>query len=149
MFKIFRLRIQREIEELKHLHRIQLAEYDAALDRREKEIVQKEKELAKEHEIKLKETVSLLKLDSEQKTKQLEIDNQRKVDALESSHRKEIAKEKESLLEEHYKKLSEAMAKLHEEGNVTTRFTQDLALKMLEGAPKHKVETRVLTGKAE
>lgn len=41
-------------------------------------------------------------------------------------------KDKESMLEQHYKKLSDSLAKLHEEGNATTRMIKDMALKSME-----------------
>jgi hypothetical protein len=160
-FKTLRLRVKREIEELKALHRIELAEKEAAHKRamdekeatltrqlrdKERELQRLEGELRKDSEIKLREVTSLLKLESEQKMKQMELDHQRKVDSIKREASEELTREKQELLKTHYDKLTNAMTKLHEEGNVTTKFTHELALKMLDHAPAAKSETKVLTG---
>lgn len=106
-------------------------------------------QLQKEHDLKLKEILTLTKLDSEQKIKQMQLDATRSVDELRNQNIKEMSNLKESLLTDHYNKLSEAMGKLHQEGNHQTKFTQELALKMLEGMPKNSIETKVLTGKVD
>lgn len=103
-------------------------------------------QLQKEHDLKLKEILTLTKLDSEQKIKQMQLDSVRSVDDLRNKNIQEMANLKESLLTDHYNKLSEAMGKLHQEGNHQTKFTQEIALKMLEGMPHSKTETKVLTG---
>lgn len=136
MFKLLKLKWQKELEELKSIHRIQLAEKDAALDRTKKDLFQT-------HELDLKEAITLLKLESQQKTKQLELDFLRKIDELKAEQNKANTEFRDLLSKEYYDKLSAAMSKLHEEGNLTTKFTQDLALKMFEHAPETKV--RVLT----
>lgn len=137
-FKVLKLRVRREIEELKSIHRIEMQEKEADLRRLKQD-------LEKTHELKIRETVSLLKLDSEQKIKQLEINAQRDLQRVEQQAAKALLESKEELLKESYDKLSEAMSKLHAEGNVTTKFTQDLALKMFESMPTQKVQTRVIT----
>lgn len=141
-FKILRLQVKKEIEELKALHRIELAEKEAALSRREIE-------LKSGHEVKVREVVSLLKLESEQKIKQLELNNQRALDAVKNEAAEAQTRMKEGLLADHYAKLTTAMSKLHEEGNITTRFTQELALKMFESQPVHKTQTKVITGQTK
>ncbi len=151
MFKLLRMRAAREIAEIQSMHKIQMLEKEAQLDRVNKDKVSalsiQEKELTKDHELKLKEVVTLLKLESEQKVKQIEIDHIRAIDLLRNQKESEVNKIREELLQDHYNKVSAAMTKLHEEGNVTTRFTQDLALKMFEAAPHQKHTTKVLTGK--
>lgn len=151
MFKVWKLQLQREIEELKSLHRIELKEKEAELmlqiRDREEQLKRREADLVKDAEIKTREVVSLLKLESEQKLRQLEIDFQRKLDAADRKAEQQVVAMKSNLLQEHYDKLATAMSKLHEEGNITTKFTQELALKMMGNAPAHKTETRVLTGK--
>lgn len=114
------------------------------------------KHLTEEFALKEREAIAVLKLDSEQKSKQLELDYQRKSQEKDAKHALEIQKLKTDhandkmtyqtkMVEEHYKKLSEALTHLHSEGNANTKFVQELALKMLEkpvGANVH--ESRVL-----
>lgn len=141
-FKVLRLRVRKEIEELKSLHRIEMAEKEAEFER-------KQTNTDKLNEIKQREIVSLLRLESEQKTKQLELDHQRNLEAVKQKAAVELINTKEKMLNENYEKLTAAMARLHEGGNVTTRFTQDLALKMMGSMPEHKLQTKVITsGKA-
>lgn len=140
MFKLFQLKWKKELEELKSIHRIEMAEKDAALERLKKEH-------QSEFDIRINEATSLLKLQSEQKTKQLEIDYERKVTALRKEMSEDLLKVKEKVLQDGYEKLSVATQRLHEEGNITTKFVQDLAINMMNKAPSAKV--KVLTGKAK
>jgi Skp family chaperone for outer membrane proteins len=141
MFGIFdqvKHKLRMELEELKHKSRLEIAEIRTEVDREKKQWA-KDKNLElermeKEHEIKLREVVSLTKLDSEQRIKKAELEFQEKFN-----------QKCEELNKTHYDKLSQAMTKLHEEGNNTTKFTQDLALKMMEGMPTHKLQTKVIT----
>jgi predicted transport protein len=127
--------LRMELAELTHKHKLELEEKKASFDREKKNWVEDKERLVKkmtdEHEIKLKEAVSLANLESMQKIKQAQLDAERafneKVGTLNS---------------EHYDKLSAAMTKLHEEGNVTTKFTQELALKMFNQAPKLNTAAR-------
>lgn len=150
MFKFLTLKLKRELEEVKSLHRIELAEKEADLKRayadKEAAIARVEKDLKKENEIKTREVVSLLKLEAEQKQAKLGIDAQVKINQTEQDCAKKLLQMQEALVKEHYEKLSEAMTKLHEEGNLTTKFTQELALKMMGGMPANKSETKVITG---
>lgn len=152
MFKLWKLRVQNEIEELKSAHRIEIAEKNA-------ELARMEKDLKKEYEMKQREMVSLLKLESEQKTKQLELDYNRKVEKLQTECERKIAEADvqaskkllqatEEMTKKHYELLSTELAKLHTEGNTQTKFTQDLALNMLKAIPNPEAKTRVkvLTG---
>jgi hypothetical protein len=136
MFKLINLKWKKEFEELASLHRIMLAEKDAEIKRLERDLLHK-------HELDLKKAITLQQLNSEQELKQQELNYQRKLDEIEKTKTEEVLKLKEALVKESYDKLSVAMAKLHEEGNLTTKFTQELALKMFEHAPETKV--RVLT----
>jgi hypothetical protein len=136
-FKTLRLSVKREIEQLKALHRIELQEANAALER-------EKLKLAQEHELKITETVTLLKLESQQKIAQQKLDYDRKLDAIKVESDSILMQAKEQVIKEGYDKLSAAMSKLHEEGNVTTRFVQDLALSMTKNPITSKV--KVLTG---
>jgi hypothetical protein len=151
MYSLIKLRAKREIMEIQSIHKIAMAELEAKLNRANADKVSslaiQEKELKKSHELQIKEVVTLLKLESEQKIKQIELDHARMANALRAEKDNDVNKIKEELLKDQYDKLSAAMTKLHEEGNVTTRFTQDLAMKMLASAPHQKHTTKVLTGK--
>lgn len=129
---------EKEIEELRAKHRIEMGEKEAALKL-------KEIELEKRFEMRERELVSLLKIEQEQKLKKMEIGYEERLASAKQEFASALLIEKEKLMKESYDKLSNAMSKLHEEGNVTTRFTQDLALKMMESLPTHKVQTKVIT----
>ncbi len=138
--------LRMELEEIKHKHKLVMAEMSDGIVRDKKHWEEDKaraiKTLQQDYEaklseqaLKLKEAVTLAKLDSEQRIKQAQLDADRKMNA-------EVAK----LNSEHYEKLKESMTKLHEEGNANTKFTQDLALKMIGSMPSNKSETKVLTG---
>lgn len=137
--KLFTSKLRMELAELKHKHGLELKEKTADFMLAKREwVLEKEqllKTLKEEHRLKLTEMVTLTKLEGQQLSKRAELDAESKLNS-------EIKK----LTTDHYESLKNAMTKLHEEGNVTTRFTQDLALKMLEGMPSNKSETKVLTG---
>jgi len=135
-------RLRMELEELKHKSRLEIDAIRIDVDR-DKRQWEKDKKLElermeKEHEIKLREVVSLTKLDSEQRIKKAELEYQTKFN-----------EQCAALNKTHYDKLASAMSKLHEEGNNTTKFTQELALKMMEGMPTSKVQTKVITSGKE
>lgn len=136
MFKgLFAHSLRMELEEIRHKHKLEIQELRAQLDR-ERHNWEEDKQrlindLQRDHDLKIKEAVTLTKLQSEQKIKQAELDYDRKLN--------EATK---SLNEDYYQSLKSAMTKLHEEGNITTKFTQELALKMFDKSPA----TKVLTG---
>jgi transketolase len=138
VFKLLHLKWKRELEELKQLH-------DLAMKTKEGELEILRKDLEAEHDRKLREVTSLMRLDGANKEAALKQEYNKTILEMSKEHEEKIINIKHTLMDENYKKLSDAMSKLHEEGNVTTRFTQDLALKMMEGMPKAKVETRVIT----
>lgn len=131
MFKLLRLKWNKENAELRYIHQIEMKNKEAELERMRLD-------LASEHDRKTREVISLMKQDSEKKYLQLE-----------NSYEEKFLKLKQALLDDNYQKMSQAMSKLHEEGNVTTRFTQDLALRMMDGMPKTKVENKVITSGSE
>lgn len=137
--KFFTHKLRMELAELKHKHQLEINEIRANLATEERHWQEDRRrltaQLKEEHEIKLKEIISLTKLDSDQRIKKAELDAEAKLNST-------IAE----LNKVHYEKLQQSMTKLHEEGNVTTRYIQELSLKMFESAPKHKTETKVLTG---
>lgn len=138
MFKLWHLKWKRELEEVRSLH-------DLAMKKKEAELEIQRKNLEAENERKVREVTSLLKLDSANKEAAMKHEYNKTILDLAKTYEEKLIHMKQQLLDENYEKLSNAMTKLHEEGNVTTKFTQDLALKMMEGMPKAKVETRVIT----
>lgn len=140
--RMFSSKFRMLLRELEHENTLHLEETKASFDR-ERSVWKEDKErlrtqLIEEHELKLKEYTTLARLDYEQKTKQIELIAERKINA-------EVAK----INKDYYDKLTDSMKKLHEEGNVTTKFTQELALKMMSSLPANKTTTKVLTGRAE
>jgi hypothetical protein len=92
---------------------------------------------------KVNEAISLLKLDSDQKVKQIELDYERALQDKDIKHREEIQRLltqaaqdrvdfQTKVAQEYYDKLNKALVELHSKGNATTQFVQDLAMKMLE-----------------
>lgn len=136
---VFASKLRMELAEIKHAHALEIDTINAKLLRDkslwEEDKARLTKKLTEDSEIKLKEVVTLTKLDSEQRIKQAELNADRKFN-----------EKAEALNKDYYDKMTTAMSKLHEEGNVTTRFTQDLALKMMGNMPANKSETKVLTG---
>jgi len=88
--------------------------------------------LKEDFDRKLNEAISLLKLESEQRIKQAELDCQRRLQHLKEEASKEKMAFQTKLMEEHYKKLNDALVDLHSKGTTTTQFVQELALKMLD-----------------
>lgn len=138
MFKLFRLKLEKELAESKMIHEIAIKKKDA-------ELILLEQKLRAEHELALKEAVTLLKLDSEQKISQIKLDYSKKTYASDRAKEQEFLKLKEDLLKENHDKFNQTISKIHEDGNVTTRFVQELAYKMMEKAPATKIETKLIT----
>lgn len=140
--RMFWHNLRMQLEEIKHKHNLEIQEMKAAVAR-EKKLWEEDKnrlihKLTEESDLKLKEVTILAKLDYEQRLKQVEINAERKTN-------ERIA----DLNKQHYDKLSDSMTKLHEEGNRTTKFTEELALRMMGSMPANKSEMKVLTGKIE
>ncbi len=140
--RLFSSKFRMYLRELKHSHNLEI-EGVAANFNREKSHWEEDKQRAlnrivEDHDIKLKEAITLTQLSGQQQAKQAELNFERKLN--EATAR---------LNKEYYDNLTEAMSKLHEEGNLTTKFTQELALKMMGSMPSNKSETRVLTGRVD
>jgi vacuolar-type H+-ATPase subunit E/Vma4 len=137
--KLFTSKLRMELAEIKHKHTLEIKELTAQIELEKRHWTEDRERLIKklkdEHDLKLKEAVTMVKLDGQQQAKQAQLDADRKLNL-----------EVQKLTEQHYESLKAAMTKLHEEGNVTTKFTQELALKMMQGMPANKSETKVLTG---
>lgn len=122
-------------------------DWELDLERLRKELKEdKERQsviLEENHTRKVNEAISLLKLDSDQKVKQIELDHERALQAKEIKHREEIQRLltqvaqdrvefQAKVAQEYYDKLNKALVELHSKGNATTQFVQELAMKMLE-----------------
>lgn len=150
MGSIFTSKLRMELEEIKHKHTLELERATEKFTR-EKQLWDEDKnllikKLKQEHDLKLQETVTLLKLSAEQSSKQQELNYLRQIEEIKSKAQTEIVGVKTSLAEEYYNKLSDALNKLHTEGNNTTKFTQELALKMLDKAPPQTERIELLRG---
>lgn len=138
MFKLFRLKLEKELAETKLIYEIEIKKKDA-----ERKIL--EDSLRADHQLKLTEAVTLLRLDSEQKNKQLELSFQRKMDEFQRGKEQEFLKLKEGLLSDNHNKFNEVISNIHEKGNLTTKFVQELAVKMMEKAPPMRIETKSIS----
>lgn len=144
-------KFQMSLEEEKHKQKLDL-ESKNAIFAREKEIWKAEKEelvaraerekkefeehLKKQHDITLQEAVTLAKLDSQQKVKQAELDRDRQITELRTQHAEALSKLRSESAENHYNKLTEAFQEIQLNGDKTSKFVQELALKMVDGFPK-------------
>lgn len=150
MFKLLGLKLKRELEEQRSLYDIEIKKRDSAIklleDESKSRLSLREKELVSKHDIALNEATSYLKLDYQQQLKQKELDHKREMDDLRAKTALDQAKWRQELQDENYTRLKDAMTKLHEEGNITTKFTHDLALKMLDRVPVAKSEHKYITG---
>ena len=151
-------RMRMEIEEEKHKHNLKLESEKAVFDR-EKTIWEKEKQelvdraereknefektLRADLEIEHKETVTLLKLESQQKIKQAELDKDRAVNDLKTKHAEELAKVKSDTAEEYYSSMTEAFQDLQMNGDKNSKFVQELALKVFDKLPTARTEVGV------
>jgi vacuolar-type H+-ATPase subunit E/Vma4 len=145
MFKfLMSSNLRKELAEIKHAHKLQINEIQADMEQQkrhwEEDKKRQKEQLEKEHDIKLTEVLSLTKLDGEQRAKRAELEYQEKLNNA-----------TETLYKDHYKRLNDALIKLHSEGDKNTKFTQEIALTMLKGMPvaKTKNTTRVITSGKE
>lgn len=106
------------------------------IDRSKREKEEFENRLQKETEIKLQEATVLNKLDSQQQVKQAELDRDRKISELRTAQAEQLAKVKSDTAEEYYKKMTSAFQDIQTNGTQSTKFVQELALKMFDSAPR-------------
>lgn len=137
---IFFRRRRMDIELLEHEHKMEMEAASAKFVREKHNWhLDKDREvdhLKRESDLKLKESIVLARLENEQKLKQMELDNKRELEKVKMEYMEQLTQKKSDLIEETYQTLSRSLTKLHEEGNHNSRFTQDLALKMLDS---HKI----------
>lgn len=138
-----RMKIDEEI----HQHKLELQTKTAVFDR-EKAIWEKEKqELIEKHaedkekfendlkakfELDKTETVTLIKLESQQKIKQAEIDKERAINRLEKEKAEELSEIKSKYAEEYYEKLTKAFEEIQLNGDHNSKFIKDIALAMID-----------------
>lgn len=139
-----------KIEEEQHKHKLEMQSKDAEFARSKKaweedktlmlkrfgeERTDFETRLKSEYDLKLQEAVTLAKLDAEQRVRQVELDKSRATSELESKYAKEKSELEQKLSQDYYSKLTAAMADFNANGNVTTKFMQEIAMKVFEKAP--------------
>ena len=81
------------------------------------------------------ETITLLKLDSQQKITQGKIDHERELLAVDKKAKDEVVNEKARLAKEYYDKMTQSFTDLQMHGDRNTRFVEAMALKMIDKAP--------------
>lgn len=130
-----KLRIQEEQAVFSREKKVWEIEKQELLDRSKREQREFEDRLKKDYDIKIQETVTLTKLESQQLVKQAELDKNREVNELRTKSSEEISKVRTELAEEYYNKLTTAFQEIQLKGDVNSRFVQDLALKMFDKVP--------------
>ncbi len=95
-----------------------------------------EKRTKSEHELKLTEATALVRLDSQQKVKQAELDRDRAITELRTKHAEELSKVKSDLAQEYYERMTKAFSDIQTNGTQSTKFVQELALKMFDSVPR-------------
>lgn len=86
--------------------------------------------LNEEFELKEKKVVAAFEDKLSKSISDLEDNHRKEITALKEKHLEDKARFMEEGLTKNYDKLSNSLTKLHEEGNVQTKFVQELALKM-------------------
>lgn len=139
---LFGSSLRKELEEIRHGHRLQMQELNAKTELEKKAWEQEksflEKNLKQNHELKTREAVTLVKLDSEERIKQAEL-------SFEAKHNQKVME----LEKDFNDRLKNALTKLHEEGNVTTNFVKDLALNMFSHVPETRTQTKIMLAAPE
>ena len=91
-------------------------------------------ELAEKFEFKEKKAVLALEDKLAKTISELESKHNKEIVKLERKHSNEKAAELEEMMKKNYDKLSESMTKLHEEGNVQTKFMQEMTSSVIKAA---------------
>lgn len=154
-------RFQMKLEEESHKQKLAFDEKKAVFDREKavwetekKELVDRsarerkefEEKLKKEHELKVTEAVTLAKLDSQQQVKQAELDRDRVITELRTQQAEALAKVKADTAEEYYKRMTTAFTEIQLNGDKSTKFVQELALKMFDSVPRPGFDVGVNVG---
>lgn len=83
-----------------------------------------------------KTKVATNKIDSQQKVKQAELDRDRQITELRTQQAEALAKVKSDTAEEYYKRMTAAFQEIQLNGDKSTKFVQELALKMFDSVPR-------------
>jgi hypothetical protein len=117
-----------KLKELSHQHSLEIKEKNMQMDRigsiAQIDLIRSEEQLKASSCLQLKEEIFKIKMDAEKRIAQIELDQK----VSESKMRSEMETE-------YYNKLKNALEELHTKGNVTTKFMQEIALKMFDRAP--------------
>lgn len=151
------------LEKEQHKHELAL-QAERAVFEREREIWEKEKAelvarakrekeefentLRKELELKHNETVTLTKLESQQKIKQAEIDKERVINKLKAEHAQELARVQADESEKYHEKLDKSLQEIMIKGDHNSKFLKQLtleAVKKVNTLPKVGVDVDVST----
>lgn len=156
-------RFQMKLDEEKHAQKLAYDEKKAVFDREkavweaekkellarsERERKEFEERLTKDHQIKLTEAVTLAKLQSQQEVKQAELDRDRQITELRTKQAEELSKVKSDTAEEYYKRMTNAFTEIQLNGDKSTKFVQELALKMFDSVPRGGFDVGVNVGNA-
>lgn len=138
------------LEEEAHKQKLRLEEEKATFQRQKTQWEEEKQTLIKKHreemeefikkskaefDLKLLEAVTLAKLDSEQKIKQLDLDLTRQLTEEKVKHIEELSSVKNDLNTKYYDKMTEAFADMQLNGDKNTKFVQEMALKIFDRVP--------------
>lgn len=142
MKELFFAGTKAKIREMEHKFTLEVDRLKAQLEQQRKHFEEDKTraiaQLAKEHDIKLTEAVTLAKLHAEQEIAKVVKDRDEKFNEA-----------TEKLLKENYDKMTAALDKLHSDGNFMTKYVQELSLKMMEKAPPQTNRVELLRGELE
>lgn len=138
------------LEEEAHKQKLQLNEEKASFDRERKIWLEEKQQLIKKHkeemdeflrktkaefDLKLLEAVTIAKLDSDQKIKQLELDKSRELTEIKIGHIEELSLAKTTANEKYYDKMTDAYTDMQANGDKNSKFVQEMALKIFDRVP--------------
>lgn len=138
------------LEEEAHRQKLKLDDEKASFDRQKQVWSEEKAQLIKKHkeemdeflkktksefDLKLLEAVTLAKLDSEQKIKQLDLDSHRQLTEEKIKHIEELSLAKTDASSKYYDKMTEAFTDMQMNGDKNTKFVQEMALAVFNKVP--------------
>lgn len=108
--------------------------------------------LATKKTMALTEAMKMAKIEMEDKLNKQATFYNESLQKLQLIHAKEISALESKLVKEYYEKMTEVLRELNLEGNVQTKFVQELSLKMFDKAlekpvPSHFINERIISSK--
>ena len=99
--------------------------------------------LKETHKLKLEEAKTLAELHKSQEIAAIKLEAEAKILNMQEDFNKKLTAHESRLNKEHFDRLSEALSKLHSEGNAHTQYVKDVFFKVLENMPKNNLSLDV------